>query len=123
MTAEQILAATATPNTPRFGPVIDAYLLPKEVPAILEAGEQARIPLLGGSNSEEQSARSILRQDEPTPENYAKAVRGLYGDRAEEVLKLYPGSTPEEVLDSATALASDRFIAFSTWRFMEGHRN
>jgi para-nitrobenzyl esterase len=122
MTAEQILAATATPTAPRFGPVIDGYLLPKEVPAILEAGEQARIPLLGGSNSEEQSARSILRQDEPTPENYAKAVRGLYGDRAEEVLKLYPGSTPEEVLDSATALASDRFIAFSTWRFMEGHR-
>ena len=66
-------------------------------------------------------ARALLQQDEPTPENYAKAVRGLYGDKADAVLKLYPGSTPEEVLDSATALASDRFIGFSTWRFMDGH--
>jgi len=121
MTAEQVLEAAAKPGLPRFRPVIDGYFLPKAVPAILEAGEQARVPLLGGSNSEEMSARGLLRQDEPTPENYAKAVRGLYSDKADEVLKLYPGSTTEEVLDSATALASDRFIGFSTWRYMEGH--
>jgi para-nitrobenzyl esterase len=122
LTAEQVLELTAKPDSPRFGPVTDGYLLPKEVAAILEGGEQARVPLLGGSNSEEQPARGLLRQDEPTPENYAKAVRALYGDRTEEVLKLYPGSTTEEVLDSAMALAGDRFIGFSTWRFMEGHR-
>ena len=122
MTAEQVLELTARQDSPRFAPTTDGYLLPKEVPVILEAGEQAHVPLLGGSNSEEQSARGLLRQDEPTPDNYAKAVRALYGDRAEEVLKLYPGSTTEEVLDSATALAGDRFIGFSTWRFMEGHR-
>jgi para-nitrobenzyl esterase len=121
MTAEQVLEAAAKPGVPRFRPTFDGYFLPKPVPAILEAGAQARVPLLGGSNSEEQSARAILKEDEPTPDNYAKAVRGLYGDKADEVLKLYPGSTPEEVLDSATALASDRFIGFSTWRFMEGH--
>lgn len=121
LTVEQVLEAAAKPGLPRFRPVIDGYFLPKAVPAILEAGEQARVPLLGGSNSEEMSARALLRQDEPTPENYAKAVRGLYGDKTDAVLKLYPGSTTEEVLDSATALASDRFIGFSTWRFMEGH--
>ena len=48
-------------------------------------------------------------------------MRALYGDRAEEVLKLYPGGTSEEVLDSAMALAGDRFIGFSTWRFMDAH--
>jgi para-nitrobenzyl esterase len=122
ITGEKVLELTAAPDTPRFGPTTDGHLLPKEVAAILDADEQARVPLLGGSNSEEQSARGLLRQDEPTPENYAKAVRALYGDRAEEALKLYPGSTSEEVLDSAMALAGDRFIGFSTWRFMEGHR-
>jgi len=121
MTAEQVLEAAAKPGVPRFRPAFDGYFLPKPVPAILEAGAQARVPLLGGSNSQEQSARAILKEDEPTPENFAKAVRGLYGEKADEVLKLYPGSTPEEVLDSATALASDRFIGFSTWRFMDGH--
>jgi para-nitrobenzyl esterase len=122
MTAEQLLEAAAKPGVPRFRPTFDGHFLPKPVPALLEAGAQARVPLLGGSNSEEMPARALLQQDEPTPENYAKAVRGLYGEKADEVLKLYPGSTKEEVLDSATALASDRFIGFSTWRFLEGHR-
>jgi para-nitrobenzyl esterase len=36
-------------------------------------------------------------------------------------LKLYPGSTREEVIDSATALAGDRFIAYSTWKWAELH--
>ena len=122
MTAEKVLELTDGPNAPRFGPTSDGYLLPKDVATILDAGEQAHVPLLGGSNSEELPARALLKQDEPTPENYAKAVRALYGDRAEEVLKLYPGGTLEEVLESAMALAGDRFIGFSTWRFMEGHR-
>ncbi len=121
MTAEQMLEATGKPGVPRFRPALDGYFLPKPVHAILEAGEQARVPLLGGSNSEEMPARALLRQDEPTPENYAKAVRELYGEKADDALKLYPGSTREQVLDSATALASDRFIGFSTWRFTEGH--
>jgi para-nitrobenzyl esterase len=121
MTAEQVLEAAAKPGVPRFRPAFDGYFLPKPVPAILDEGAQARVPLLGGSNSEEQPARAILKEDEPTPENYAKAVRALYPDQADEVLKLYPGTTPEEVLDSATALASDRFIGFSTWRFMDAH--
>jgi para-nitrobenzyl esterase len=122
MPAQQILEATAKPDMPRFSPAIDGYFFPKPVHAILEAGEQVRVPLLGGSNSEEQGARGILRQDEPTPENYAKAVRALYPDKADEVLKLYPGTNQEEILDSAMALAGDRFIGFSTWRFIEGHR-
>jgi para-nitrobenzyl esterase len=122
LNAEQVLEAAARPGVPRFRPTIDGYFLPREVPAILEAGEQAHVPLLGGANSEEMSARALLKQEEPTPENYAKAVGGLYGDQADAVLKLYPAATPEEVLDSATALAGDRFIGFSTWRFMEGHR-
>jgi para-nitrobenzyl esterase len=120
-TAQEVLEAAARPGLPRFRPVVDGYFLPKPVPDILKAGEQAHVPLLGGSNSEEQPAGALLRQDEPTPENYAKAVRGLYGEKAAAVLTLYPGSSTEEVLDSATALASDRFIGFSTWRFMEGH--
>jgi para-nitrobenzyl esterase len=122
MPADRLLELTAGPSMMRFGPTADGYLLPKEAAAILEAGEQAHVPLLGGSNSEELPARALLRDDEPTPENYAKVVRALYAEHAEKVLELYPGATTEEVLDSATDLASDRFIGLSTWRFMEGLR-
>ena len=48
-------------------------------------------------------------------------MRGLYGDKAGAALKLDPGGTADEVLDSATALAGDRFVGFSTWRFTNGH--
>src|SRR5207253_6550904 len=58
---------------------------------------------------------------EPTPENYAQAVREQLGARAEEALKLYPASTREEVIESATDLASDRFIGYSTWKWFDVH--
>jgi para-nitrobenzyl esterase len=118
---EQILELTAKPGVPRFAATVDGYFLPKRVSDIFAAGEQARVPLLVGWNSEESNARAVLLQAEPTPENYAAAIKRLYGDNADEVLKLYPGSSPEDVLQSATDLASDRFIAFSTWKWADLH--
>jgi para-nitrobenzyl esterase len=44
-------------------------------------------------------------------------VKRLYGDQAAAVLKVYAPSTPEEVLDAATELASARFIAYGTWKW------
>jgi para-nitrobenzyl esterase len=98
---------------------IDGYFLPKPPVAIFEAGEQAHVPTLVGWNSAEIPYQALLRADAPTPENYEKAVRQLYGEKAEEVLKLYPGKTGDEVLNSATALASDRFIVYSTWKWAD----
>jgi len=63
-----------------------------------------------------------LLGDRPvTPEGYAEAVRERFGPHAEEILKLYPASTPEEVMTSGTALAGDAFIAFSTWKWSDTH--
>ncbi|GAB3268708.1 carboxylesterase family protein [Larkinella harenae] len=119
MPAEQLLEATGKPNIPRFSATVDGYFFPKAPLEIYKAGEQAQIPLLAGWNSEEMNARAILGQEKPTPENYANAVKKLYNDKADEVLKLYPGSTEEEVLESATALAGDRFLAYSTWKWAD----
>jgi para-nitrobenzyl esterase len=119
--AEKLLEATAKPGLPRFAPTVDGYFLPKSPADIFAAGEQAHVPLLAGWNSEESPARGVLGTAEPTPENYAAAVRKLYGERAERVLALYPGSTPDEVRQSATALASDRFIGYSTWKWLDLH--
>lgn len=120
MPADALLEATAKPGL-RFGATVDGHFLPKTPAEIFAAGEQARVPLLAGWNSEENNYRSVLGPSEPTPENYAKAVTALYGDRAAEVLKVYPGSTNEEVAQSGTDLASDRFIAFSTWKWCDLH--
>jgi len=119
MPADKVLEVTARPGSPRFPITIDGYFLSKTVSAIFAAGEQAHVPLLAGWNSAESPARGVLGQAEPTPEGYAKAIHGLFGEDTETVLKLYPGTTSEEVTESATALASDRFIAFSTWKWID----
>jgi para-nitrobenzyl esterase len=121
MSAEALLEAAAKPGLPRFAPTIDGHFLPKPPLEVFEAGEQARVPLLAGWNSEESAARGVLRASEPTPENYAQAVKALYPDRAEEVLRLYPGTTNDEVIQSATDLASDRFIGYGTWKWLDVH--
>jgi len=119
MSAEQIQEAAAKAQGVRFSTALDGYFLPKSLTEIFEAGEQAKVPLLAGSNSEEQPARAVLGGSEPTAENFANAVRKLYGERADAVLKVYSGSTPEEVLQAATDLASARFVGFSTWKWTE----
>lgn len=121
MSAEQLLEATAKPETPRFRPIVDGYFLPKSPVEIFRSGEQAHVPLLAGWNSEEVNARAILGEESPTPESYRKAVQKLYGERAENVLTLYPASRQEEVLPSATALASDRMAGYSTWKWTDMH--
>jgi para-nitrobenzyl esterase len=129
---QEALAAAAPPGGPgapgaasaprlRFSPNLDGYFLPKTLTQIYEAGEQAKIPLLAGSNSEEMPARAVLGETEPTVEGFAAAVRRLYGESADQVLKVYAPKTTEEVLQAATDLASARFIAFGTWKWTELH--
>ena len=119
MTADQLLDSTSQRGVPRFSAVIDGYFFPKSPTEIYAAGEQAHVPLLIGWNSEESNYRGIVGTEEPTPENYQKAIQKIYGEKAAEALKLYPGSTTEELIKSGTALAGDRFIAFSTWKWFD----
>ena len=45
-----------------------------------------------GSNTQEQSVRSVLSTGRPTPETLANAIRGFYGDKADPVPKAYATS-------------------------------
>jgi para-nitrobenzyl esterase len=119
--AAQLLEATATVPLGQFVATVDGYFLPRPVEEIFAAGEQAHVPLLVGWNSEEAPYTFLLGADEPTPENYWSIVRARYGDRAEELLKLYPAATVEEVKQAATNLASDNFIGYSTWKWADLH--
>jgi para-nitrobenzyl esterase len=118
---EKLLEAVSQKDAPRFSATVDGYFLPKLPVNIYKAGEQAHIPLLVGWNSEESGYRSILGTNDPTPDNYAKALKTLYGDKAEEALKYYPASSAEELIRSATTLAGDRFIGYSTWKWYYCH--
>lgn len=121
MPTERLHQATKDAPFGRFPLTIDGAFLTEEPTAAYESGRQARVPLLAGWNSEEMTWRALLQGREATPENYARAVRALYPNDADEVLRLYPGRTPEEVIASATDLAGDRFIAFGTWKWADVH--
>ncbi|MBN1934368.1 MAG: carboxylesterase family protein [Anaerolineae bacterium] len=121
MPAEQLLQITDRPNFPFAVGTVDGYFLPQFPADIFAAGKQAHVPLLAGWNSAEMNHMMVLGQREPTPENYAEIVRARYGDLADQVLVLYPASTTEQTIESATDLASDNFIAYSTWKWCDLH--
>lgn len=119
MPAKAVLDSVYTPGSTPMTPTIDGYLLPKDLPAIFTAGEQAHIPILVGWNSAEVPFQFMMHGDAPTLENYKKTLTTLYADKADEVLSLYPAATDADVIKAATALSSDRFIVYSTWKWAD----
>jgi para-nitrobenzyl esterase len=111
-------------DSKRFGfpTVLDGYFYPKTIPEIFNAKEQAQVPLLLGWNSAEIPGMAFMQGQPYTDENYVKKVKETYPGEYEEVLKLYPHGSAKEIELSATALASDRFIAYSTWKWFDLHR-
>lgn len=105
-----------------FRTTLDGYFFPKTFTEIFESKQQAMVPLMLGWNSEEMNYRALMAGKELNNENYAQRVKELYGAKAEEVLRLYPAGAPEVTEQSATDLAGDRFIGFSTWKWFDLHR-
>jgi para-nitrobenzyl esterase len=119
MPADKLLEAAGKPGVPRFSPTVDGYFFPEPPLALFTAGKQAHVPLLAGWNSEEMNGRSVLAREEPTSENLQKAIERLYKNNAAEVLKEYTATNNDEARQVATDLASDRFIAYSTWKWID----
>lgn len=118
---DELLEKTASMNPVHFSPAIDGYYFPKTPEEIFAAGEQSQIPLLLGWNSLESGPQGVLGSAEPTPDNYKAAIERLYGEHAEKVMAVYPGSSDKEATSSATDLAGDRFTGFSTWKWADMH--
>ena len=108
----------------RFGfpTVVDGYFYPKTVPEIFNAKEQAQVPLLLGWNSAEIPGGAFMQGLSNTEENFVKKVKEAYPNDHAEVLKLYPHGSEKEIEWATTNLASDRFIAYSTWKWFDLHR-
>ncbi|MFL6353725.1 MAG: carboxylesterase/lipase family protein [Bryobacteraceae bacterium] len=121
MPADQVLKAALKDKTKtyRFWPNVDGYFFPQTPAAIYAAGKQAHVALLGGWNADEHDHTTFLETPEATKENYAAKVRAEYGRHADEVLTLYAGTNQKEMKESARDLASDQFIAYSTWKWLD----
>jgi para-nitrobenzyl esterase len=119
MPADALLAAAMKPGIMRFWPNIDGYFLPEEARAIFAGGKQSKAPLLAGWNADEGSFHAIFEKLDPTAANFVSRAHALFGDKAEDLLKLYPAATDEQAKRSAQDLSGDQFIAYSTWKWIE----
>ncbi|HTD55438.1 MAG TPA: carboxylesterase/lipase family protein [Silvibacterium sp.] len=113
----KVVEAKTTPSPPRFRPDIDGWFLPDSVPNICAAGKQAHVPLLAGWNKDEQ--RGAVLAKKVNAEQFKAQAQSEFGENAEKFLAAYPAATDEEALVSAGDYAGDRFIAFSTWGWLE----
>jgi para-nitrobenzyl esterase len=109
----------------RFGfpLVIDGYFLPKSLIEIFEAKEQAQVPLLAGWNSAEIPGMAYMQGQPFTKEAFVTKTKQTYPEHYNEVLALHPHANAVEVERSATDLAADRFIVYSTWKWLDLHKN
>jgi para-nitrobenzyl esterase len=122
LSSTRLLEWASKPSAPYFDVIIDGSFLAHPPLQAYSNGEQATVPLMVGWNSEEGSYRSILDGEPPIPEVYEAVVREIYGEQADRALELYPAETWQEVIQVGTALASDRFMGYSTWKWSELHR-
>jgi para-nitrobenzyl esterase len=119
LSAHELLAASGRAGLPQFRPNVDGSFLSETPAAIYAAGKQAHVPVLAGWNSMESPGRAVVAN--PTSENYAASLSRIFGARAAEAFAAYPGSTTEEIARAATDLASDQFIAYGTWKWLDEH--
>lgn len=120
--AEKLLDLASAPGAFSTKAVVDGYFLTKLPSEVFAAGEQANVPLLAGWTSTEIPYQAFMAGQYPNPENYTNIVKQRYGNNAEIIFELYPGGDEKEVITSATALASDNFIVYSTWKWLDLHR-
>jgi len=119
--AETLAKVEAFRDSRSFPPGIDGYFLPDTLPNLYAAGEEAHIPLLAGWNADE-VRNSVTRAKTPTTaDTWTKLAHEAFKDKADAFLQVYPASTDEEALRSAGDYASDKFIVYTTWRWLEAH--
>jgi len=118
-TAEELLAAAQKDPSVRFWPSVDGDVLPKDVATMFAEGRQSHVPLLAGWNAQEASWAVVYAKEKPTAQTFLEEMHERFNDRAAEILKLYSANNDEEARKSAIALASDLFIVYITWEWLE----
>jgi para-nitrobenzyl esterase len=105
-----------------FPVVIDGHFLKEKLPETFQSKNQAQVPLLVGWNSAEMPGQAFMQGKAFTEENFIERVKQEYPKDHDKILKLYPNGNSREIEQSASALASDRFISYASWKWFDLHR-
>jgi para-nitrobenzyl esterase len=91
-----------------YEPCVDGWVIPDIPLNLFEAGKQQNVPLLIGTNADEWALFHLLYK--PTLDSYKKYVNSTFGDKAQQVLTMYPASN-----DTEAAAADLRVITLYTF--------
>ena len=112
--AAEIVKGTGNEPT-NFAPIIDGHFLAADIRDVFADGRQSPVPLLAGWNSAE------IKLPPMTRAQFLARIRTQFPDDYAAALKVYPAGTDEEASRSAVALASDVFMGYGTWKWIETH--
>jgi para-nitrobenzyl esterase len=109
------LVATVGNQSARFSVIIDGHVLTEDPWVTYSNGTQHHVPLLAGWNSAEAKMPPV------EPSAFLEQLRNAFPDDLDAARAVFPAGDATEARLSATALASDNFIGYNTWKWIELH--
>ena len=98
------------------GAVMDGSTFPQDIYTTFSQGKQIDVPVIAGSNADE--ATSVTNWPSNAPASaFIAQVRRLYGDSADEFLKVYPTASDADAQTSYYAIFRDQVFGWQmrTW--------
>ncbi|MGD0352482.1 MAG: carboxylesterase/lipase family protein [Dehalococcoidia bacterium] len=86
------------PSVYRYEPCVDGWIIPDLPLNIFEVGKQHNVPLLIGSNADE--GKLFSNYSVADMKSYTDFVNVLCGDKVQQVLTMFPGTTDAEAKSS-----------------------
>jgi para-nitrobenzyl esterase len=98
-----------------FWPCVDGYVICDDQYRLYERGEYNDVPVIVMTNSDE---GALFTPGNIKAADYQKAVRGIFGDFADEALKVYPGNTDDEAWHSNGDAFRDMGFAWPSYAWV-----
>jgi para-nitrobenzyl esterase len=97
-------------------PSVDGHVLERPPAETYATGQQLDVPTLVGSNADEASL-ALASPPDTGVEDYRSEARETYREDADRFLELYPGDTPEQVLESRLQADTDKIMTRGMYRW------
>lgn len=97
-------------------PSVDGHVLERPPAETYATGRQLDVPTLVGSNANEASL-ALASPPGTDVDEYRSEVHETHGADADRFLELYPGETPEQVLESRLQAETDKIMTRAMYRW------
>ena len=114
--ADQVMEAVVKmPDFFAFQPGVDGRFLHEPVYTTYLKGQQAKVPLLIGSNTDE--GAFLIPEQRPSVQEFEARLEKTFGARLSQVRQLYPVDTPAALIRSELDLSGDGEFNYPMWKW------